>query len=295
VPARHSALVSSVTFARVAFALTVLFSLTVTTPVTAFAATDTNVSTDPTGAHVRLARRGMWVEVRAVRDGGTGSGSSSATTGCQRRWVPTRFAIYLRDSRVSPDLVSTPMPPRPGPEYGAYYVYCGADYVTSVWLPPTAFAGAAPVIDVRAIAEQLVRDLPYPQATVRVSPEARGLTGLESWFWVDGYRAPLRDAVDGLGLRVEVEAVPGSVRWDFGDDTPVRAGTLGLAAPRRSDVVHTYEQDSRGATTTIRASIRLDVRYRVNGEPWEALDPVLRVGTRDYPVVESRAALVAPR
>jgi hypothetical protein len=207
--------------------------------------------------------------------------------------VPTKYPNYLYPGYVDIDRVA--MPPAPGPEHGAYHVYCDGVYVTSVWLAPNAFDPAAGAIDVRAIAEQLVRDLPYPAATVRASPEGRGLTGLESWFWVEGYSGPLRDAVDELGFRVEVEAVPATVSWDFGDDSGVRSGTLGQAAPTRSDVFHTYERSSRDGPILVRASIRLDVRFRVDGEPWEALDPVFRVGTRAYPVVESRAALVAPR
>ena len=66
----------------------------------------------------------------------------------------------------------------------------------------------------QAMAEQIARDLPYPPATVHVSPDGRGLTGLESWFWVAGYSGPVTDVVDELGLRVEVEAVPAAVRWD---------------------------------------------------------------------------------
>ena len=114
---------------------------------------------------------------------------------------------------------------------------------------------------------------------MHVSPDGRGLTGLESWFWVSGYSGPVRDVVDELGLRVEVEAVPAAVRWDFGDGSPVQPGTLGSAAPTRSDVVHTYERRSRATPMGIRASVRLDVRYRVDGEPWQALDPVFRTAT----------------
>jgi hypothetical protein len=187
------------------------------------------------------------------------------------------------------------MPPRPGPGYVAYHVYCGATYVTSVWLPPDAFGAAAPVVDPRAVAEELVRDLPYPAATIGISPDARGLTGLESWFWVVGYSSTLRDAVDGFGLRVEVEATPASVRWDFGDGTTAVTGTLGRAAPARSDVVHTYDERRRRTAPGVRATVRLDTRYRVDGGPWEALDPVFRTATRGYPVAESRAALVRSR
>jgi hypothetical protein len=262
----------------------------------AAAAPAVDVSTDPVGAHIRLTRGGAWVEVRAPRgaDGG-GGGSSAPPSGCLRRWVPTQYPAYQRPSRVLPDIIRIPMPPRPGPGYVAYHVYCGATYVTSVWLPPDAFAAAAPVLDPRAIAEELVRDLPYPAAAIGISPDGRGLTGLESWFWVTGYTGTLRDAVDELGVRVEVEATPGTVRWDFGDGTAPVPGTLGQAAPARSDVVHVYEQRRRATPANVRAVVRLDVRYRVDGGPWLPLDPVFRLASRGYPVAESRAALVPAR
>jgi hypothetical protein len=279
-------------------ALAFLLAGSLTNPASALAPTarpgpSTQVSTSPAGAHVRLARGGTWIEVRGPRGGDANNGGGSGTPfGCRRRWVPTQYPNYLRTSPVSPDFHVTPMPARPGPGYVAYHVFCGTDYITSVWLPPDAFAAAAPVIDVRAIAEQLVRDLPYPAAAIEISPDARGLTGLESWFWVTGYTGVLRDAVDELGIRVEVEARPASVRWDFGDGTPPAAGTLGRSAPARSDVVHRYEQRSTTTPLAVRATVRLDVRYRVDNEPWQNLDPVFRSATRGYPVAESRAALV---
>lgn len=283
--------------ARVVFAIAAIAAvgaLTTVAPTAAGAATDTTASTDPTGAHVRLARRGIWVEVRAPRAPGDGGGSAPAT-GCTRRWVPTKFPVYQRPSPVDPDIQHLPMPPRPSPAHVAYFVYCGSTYLDSVWLLPSAFAPQAGALDVLAIAQQLARDLPYPPATVHASPDGRALTGMESWFWVEGYSGPVRDAVEGFGTRVEVEAVPVSVRWDFGDGSPEQPGTLGVAAPARSDVVHTYERRGRSGSTTVRASVRLDVRYRVDAEPYQALDPVFRIATRAYPVVQSRAALVAPR
>jgi hypothetical protein len=210
----------------------------------------------------------VWIEIRGPRDGDTSGGGGGATTGCRRRWVPTKFPNFLNQSPVDPDIHVTPMPPRPGPAYVAYYVYCGADYITSVWLLPSAFAPAAAAVDVRAIAEQLVRDLPYPDAFIHISPDARGLTGLESWC---------------------------SVSWSFGDATPTQTGTLGQATPARSDVAHTYEQRSNVTPLSVRATVRLDVRYRVDAEPWQSLDPVFRTAARGYPVAESRAALVPSR
>jgi hypothetical protein len=91
-----------------------------------------SVSTDPSGAHVRLARGGTWVEVRAPRSGDGDGGSGPRASGCLRRWVPTAYPIYLRRTGLPNDGRVVPMPPRPGPGYLAYYVYCDDTYVTSV-------------------------------------------------------------------------------------------------------------------------------------------------------------------
>jgi hypothetical protein len=280
--------------ARIALAIAAVTSLSLFPTLDAHADTGATASTDPTGAHVKLVRRGIWVEVRAPHDG-NGGGGSGTTTGCTRRWVPTKYPVYQRPGPVDPDIHHVPMPPRPSPEHVAYFVYCGSTYLDSVWLLPSAFSPQAGALDVLAIAQQLARDLPYPPATVHASPEGRGLTGMESWFWVEGYAGPVQDAVDSFGIRVEVEATPAGVRWDFGDGTPAQPGSLGTAAPARSDVVHTYERRHRGTPATVRAVVRLDVRWRVDGGAWEALDPVFRIASRAYPVVESRGALVPPR
>jgi hypothetical protein len=281
--------------ARIALAIAAVTSRSLFPTCDASASPDASASTDPTGAHVKLVRRGIWVEVRGPRDGNARDGGGSAPTGCTRRWVPTKFPVYQRPSPLAPDIIHIPMPPRPSPQHVAYWVYCGSTYLDSIWLLPSAFAPEAGALDVLAIAQQLARDLPYPPATVHTSPDGRALTGMESWFWVEGYAGPVHDAVDRFGIHVEVEATPAAVRWDFGDGTPARPGTLGTAAPARSDVVHTYERRTRGRPMTVRAVVRLDVRWRVDGGAWEALDPVFRIASRAYPVVESRAALVTPR
>ena len=167
------------------------------------------------------------------------------------------------------------------------YNLTGDHYLASVWLRPQQFG-----VDPRAIAERLVRDLPYPAATVGADPATRGLTGLESWFWVEGYTsAAITDTVRAFGLTVRVEATPESVSWDFGDGTTAPGGGLGAAPPARSDVRHAFE--SRGhPAVRVRALVRLAVRWRVDAGPWERLAPVVRIAVLDYPVAESRAVLV---
>jgi len=254
----------------------------VATPAAAAPVDAAAVSTDPTGAHVELRHGDTWVESRAT----TGS---TITTGCRRRWVLSPGAFALRIT-PSGDYREVPMDPAPGPEYRTYHVWCDDRFVASVWLRPEQFG-----VDPRAIAEELVRDLPYPAATVGASPDGRGLTGLESWFWVDGYSgAPIVDTVTELGMTVTVEAVPSMVAWDFGDGTTANDVGLGAPPPGRSSVVHTFEIRSRPAYR-VRALIRLAVRWRLGAGPWQTLAPVVRTALRVYPVVESRAALVPDR
>jgi len=254
----------------------------VTTAANAGAVTDASASvdTDPTGAHVELRRRDTWVEMRR---------GTPTTGGCTRRWILSPGAFALRNT-PSGDFREVPMPDRPGPEYSVYHVFCGGDYVASVWLRPQQFG-----LDPHDLAEQLVRDLAYPAARVGASPDGRGLTGLESWFWVEGYTgAPIVDTVSRFGLSVTVEARPASVSWDFGDGTTATGSGLGTPPPGRSDVTHVFETRGHPAVR-VRAVIRLDVRWRLGAGPWQSLEPVARTATRDYPVVESRAALVPDR
>jgi hypothetical protein len=246
------------------------------------------VSTDPTGAHVVLVRHRVWVEVGPRRAAGGG-----AAAGCRRRWVPAVQPYYLLRNRYGGDIHLSPMPPAPSAEHRPYHVFCDGTYVTSVWLRPSQFLGT-PAVDPQTMAERLARDLPYPAATIGVSPAARGLTGMESWFWVEGYSgAAIADAVEGFGLLVEVEARPVGATWDFGDGTAPQRGSLGQAGPARSEVRHGFDRRSADTGFAVRAIVRLDVRWRLNGGPWQPLAPVLRVASRPYAVVESRAALVA--
>ncbi len=245
-----------------------------------------DASTDPTGAHVVVGRDRTWTEVPARH--GAGGGDPEA---CVRRWEPAAGEVALRRT-PSGDYRAVPIDvPRPGPESSVYHVWCadlaGDHYLASVWLRPEQFG-----VDPRAVAERLVRDLPYPPARVGANPAARGLTGLESWFWVEGYTtAPVADTVRAFGLTVSVEATPESVSWDFGDGTTARAAGLGVPPPGRSEVRHVFETRGR-PTVRVRALIRLAVRWRVGAGPWDSLDPVTRTAVLDYPVVESRAVLV---
>ena len=239
------------------------------------------VGTDPTGAHVELRHHDTWYETRHA--------NGAPTDECLRRWIPS--GEYQLRKTPSGDYRHVPLvEPQPGPEYQTYEVWCDGEYLDTLWIRPQQFG-----VDPRDLAERLLRDLPYPAASIGANPETRGLTGLETWFWVEGYTgAPINDAVTQFGLHVEVEATPTSVSWDFGDGTAANGLGLGAPPPTRSTVAHTFETRARPAFN-LRALIVLSVRWRLNGGAWQALDPVVRTALRVYPVVESRAALVPSR
>jgi hypothetical protein len=247
--------------------------------------TSAGASTSPAGAHVRIGFDGAYWEAGAPGPNGGGGGSGGG--GCVRRWVPERG--------LTPDVasyLSLLFGPAPSPEHQPFSVYCDDDFVGPAWVLPTEFAAAAAAPTAAEIAAELARDLPYPDVSIGVNPGVRGLTGLESWFWLEGYDgAVLTDAVSGLGATVEVEAVASEATWDFGDGTeairsPVGGSVDGPAAR------HGYERRSDARGFAVSAEFAFAVRYRVNGGAWIALPGVARAATVDYVVVDSRAQLV---
>jgi len=263
-----------------------------TGPATAGATDDfADVRTDPAGAHVALGRDGTWREAPHHSGGGGGSGTPEA---CPRRWQLASGNVELRKTPTGEYRTIPIETPQPGPEYRVYHVWCtdgaGEHYLGSAWLRAQQFG-----VDPRVLAQRAVRDLPYPAASVGANPAGRGLTGLESWFWVAGYSgAPITDTVTEFGFSVTVEATPMAVSWDFGDGTTAKGAGLGTPPPGRSTVTHTFEV-RRPTPIRVRALLRLAVRWRLGAGPWQDLDPVLRTAILDYPVIESRAALVPDR
>ena len=74
--------------------------------------------------------------------------------------------IQLRKT-ITGDYRPVPMTePQPSPEHSPYQVWCGNDYIDTVWIRPQQF-GVDPR---RSWRNGLVRDLPYPRATVGASP-----------------------------------------------------------------------------------------------------------------------------
>lgn len=139
--------------------------------------------------------------------------------------------------------------------------------------------------------EQLLDVTVIPEAAVHVdpSPEVRGLTGLESYFWSD---PPGEVTVDdsGLGWTVSAALQPIEWRWDVGDTVYTTSGSGSQAAPA---VEHLYEtKGTRTVTVTVTwegsyavSNPELGVEYTVPG----LSTPV--DSSLEYQVVEARVVL----
>ncbi|HZR15565.1 MAG TPA: hypothetical protein VFC33_20190 [Acidimicrobiia bacterium] len=257
----------------------------------ATADTRVDVDTDPAGAHVELGHDLSWVEVGGTPAGGAG-GSGGHSSGCRRRWVPAAEPVAYLEAPAPVFAAPVPLPPAPSPDAKPYNVYCDGAYVWTVWATPSQFNGGDMTAAARSLAESLVQDLPFPAVGIGISPQDRGLAGLESWFWITGYDgATIVDSVSGFGTTVTVEARPTGVQWSFGDGTDTVPGDFGRAYPARSTVTHTYERRSGSDGFVVEADLALDARYRVNDGPWQPLDAVARGATATYRVDEARSQL----
>ena len=173
----------------------------------------------------------------------------------------------------------------PGPEFHLYLVWCGSNAAVARWLGPRNF-----VADTQPVVDELLRRVTVLPAGMRVRPDNRGVTGIGSYFWVEGYGgAPLQATESAFGLTVTVTAQLVGVEWDFGDGTPVVSGGLGEAWPQRSSVQHTYRNPSGAQPYAVTARLLLQPSYTVDGAGGEPLGPIVVPVSRPYVVHEVQA------
>lgn len=180
--------------------------------------------------------------------------------------------------------VSLPMPP----DERAFWVMCDGENVGMVWrrITPRSSPPVAPA----DVADHLRQEIPMPQVTIRINPGV-GLTGSESWFWVEGYAGePITEGTDAFGRAVEVEAKPTRYEWSFGDGKAFVSHSTGRAFPERSEIRHVFERAS-SAGYQVAVRFVFEVRYRVDGGPWTPLPGVTRTASATYPVRESQAVI----
>jgi hypothetical protein len=181
------------------------------------------------------------------------------------------------------------------PKASMYLVMCnGVATAYGFVLPPTAAPSPVPIT---AVAQRVAGEIPLPGVSIGLAPEDHGLTGLNQTYWVVGMPpgGVFTASTPALGATIDVEAMPTSFLWDFGDGTGTVATTSpGVAYPGDGPTaIHrVFEAKSRdGYTLTL--TFVLDVRYRVNGGAWTELGPVQRPISRVYPVIEIRSVVTA--
>jgi len=190
----------------------------------------------------------------------------------------------------APDLDAVPYGstagPQPHPEARVAVLFCNGLQVSVIWVSPED------VIDLdaaaRAEAERYVEDVLMPAVSIGANPAAKGLVGLRSWFWIEGFSGTVTaPPISAFGLTIDVRMSTGSVTWDFGDGT-VEPGDLGQAYPAESSVQHAHQRDG---VFTITATLDLVPEYRVDGGPWITLPNLTTLASLDHPVEERQAVV----
>jgi hypothetical protein len=204
------------------------------------------------------------VRVTVIRMGGTytvgsvSGGGSGAKQGCSWSVI---FAPELSDVPYG-----TSAGPQPSPEHRFAILMCNGSVVRGVWIAPSD------ILDVDALAaaeiERYLQDVLMPAVTIGINPDATGLAGLRSWFWIEGFSGSVQaPTINVFGLAIDVRMTSDSVTWEFGDGASLE-GDLGLAYPAESTVQHAHRDSG---SYTIGATIHLVPEYRVDGGPWITL------------------------
>ena len=235
--------------------------------------TGAGVETVVDAVRVTVVRAGGEDIVRSVSGGGAGE-----RDGCTWSLV---FAPELEDAPygISPG-------PKPHPDAQFALLLCDGQIVQPIWVAPDD------IVDVDAMArdnlQRYVEDVLVPSVRIGVNPAARGLVGLDSWFWVEGFDGSVAaPPITAFGVTVDVRLSSGGVTWDFGDGESV-AGDLGRAYPEESTVQHVHQHDG---TFTITATIDLVPEYRIDGGPWLLLPNLQATATAQHDVEERQAVI----
>jgi hypothetical protein len=213
--------------------------------------------------------------------GGTGTQASRSGSRC---WLePTNIGASLSEEFWN----------RPSNEL-PFFLWCDGEMVGLVWRA-IGDGGSSPGVALRPedVAMQLRDRIPIPSVAIGANPD-RGLVGIESWFWIDGYDGgPIAESTEAFGRRIEVEARVERYEWSFGDNRTLRTETPGRPYPERSDVHHVYERSSLGYEKgyPVQVGFFFSVRYRVDGGGWIELPGIERGAVASYQVRESQAVI----
>jgi hypothetical protein len=179
----------------------------------------------------------------------------------------------------------------PSAQHFRFIVVCNGVYVGTTWIGPTSSRATAGEVNGRLIAERLVREIPIGPIAIGHRPDNRAITGIPAFFWVEGYNGdPIERFIMELGSAVYVRVSLGQAAWSFGDGGTSQDEDLGQAWPAHSSVSHVYTQSSPPTQPyAVRAELRLDAEYSVDGGAWRPLVPITRQAELLYDVNEVQA------
>jgi hypothetical protein len=149
--------------------------------------------------------------------------------------------------------------PAPSEEHRLYLIQCNGDPPTTRWLLP------GQQVDIELAVRRLVDRLEVSATGIQVRPDTAGVVAIRSYFWVEGYGAPITQSATLGGTTVNVTATLVGVDWTFGDGQPGSSGGLGEAWPARSSISHVYRDDSGARPYTVTATLWFQPTYDVNG------------------------------
>ncbi|WP_433015463.1 PKD domain-containing protein [Kribbella sp. CA-294648] len=135
-----------------------------------------------------------------------------------------------------------------------------------------------------------VKNVAFPQLTVKVQPAGRTLVNLDTIVYTDKYKV-YSQTVTVLGFPVEVQATPESYTWNFGDGTTLVTRTPGNPYPSK-DIIHKYMKKG-GVSLTL--TVGYEARYNVAGTGWRYVGTVPITGpVTPLQVREAVPVLVEP-
>jgi hypothetical protein len=139
--------------------------------------------------------------------------------------------------------------------------------------------------------EQVLNAIDVPEPDIGRNPAGRGLTGLASWFWVEGATDTIAVEVTLDGWTVTGTLTADEWRWTLGDAGYTTTGPGSEADPA---VEHVFQ---RKGDVTVTVDIAWSGSYTVSGYGTSFTVPGLTTSSSsslDYEVVEARAVVDEP-
>ncbi|CAN5574060.1 hypothetical protein BH24ACT26_BH24ACT26_18980 [soil metagenome] len=254
-------------------------------------------------AHVLPPRAGISVSVEVVYDGHTGGvatgsaptvviaalpGDSGASDAVFASTTSASFSTGVSFDRAAC------LRRRVGGGWGDTLSFCVAEAEDTTRVAPGPAQErrrVSPEAVARVLADRAMALAPDPR--IEVAPAGVGLTGLDSYFWLD-QAAPITASAGVGGVIVTAQARPVQYVWDFGDghdrvtSHPGRPWTRN----RPGDIAHMYEGRAR---YELGVEQIWEARWRIAGGTWRRLGFFSNSDARAYRVRQVVPVLVPDR